>query len=320
MDTKSIQTIGDLTQDTILEIDESQAELLCDIRHQSCEIALKYGEKIPVKELSVGCGGSALNTAVGFSRLGLKTTISGIVGDDLIADEIIQFLKEGEINTSQIKRQGQTNRSSIILYKKERTILSYHGPRDYRGLGLTKSDWIYFASANKGIEALNRKVLEQVSRGVKLAINPGSWELKNFEIFLPLARVATALILNKSEAELITGENKIANQLKKMLSLGTKIAVITDGRNGAYFALGNENYHIGIAPSDLLDSTGAGDSFSAGFIGGLIMTSSLEQSAKWGMVNSASVVESLGANKGLLSRSEIENRANKLKSLKIAQI
>jgi len=320
MDTKSIQTIGDLTQDTILEIDESEAELLCDVRHRDCEIAFKYGEKIPVKKLTVGCGGSALNTAVGFSRLGLKTAIVGIVGNDPEADAVVQFLKDEKIDPAQIKKQGQTNRSSIISYKQERTILSYHAPRNYQGLSVAKSDWIYFASANKGIEVLIPKVLEKVGQGTKLAINPGSWELKNFEIFLPLVKVATTLILNKSEADLVVGESKITNQLAKLINLGTQIAVITDGRNGAYFAVKNQHFHIGIAPSDLLDSTGAGDSFSAGFLGGLIISSSLEQSAKWGMVNSASVVETIGANKGLLSRAEIESRAEKLKSLKLAQI
>lgn len=299
-------TIGDVTVDEFLRLNNRDAALLCDIHREKCRISFDFGEKIPVEDYLLAFGGSALNTAVGFSRLGLKTSISGICGEDDDSRKLIDFLKNEEVETSHLIKEGVCNRSSIIIFKNERTIFSYHAKREYAKLTLPKTDWIYLASATEGSEILVEKIALLIKFGAKLVINPGSWELRNFDKFKRIAKESILIILNKSEADMIVGEGKPKEQLEKIHALGAKIAVITDGKNGAYASAAGRAIHLGIFASEPVDTTGAGDSFSCGFVAGMIYSQSLDEAMKWGMANSASVVEKVGANDGLMSKSAIE--------------
>jgi len=316
----TILTVGDVTVDEYLSISKGDAELLCDIHHDKCRISFDYGEKIPVENYHFGFGGSALNTSIGFARLGFKAKIAGFCGEDTRSQELTDFLKKGGVDTQALKKEGEMNRSSIIIFAGERTVFSYHAKRDYRTLELPKCDWLYLASASEGSNELCTAILSAVKTGAKLVINPGSWELKHFDKFKTIAQESIAIILNMSEAEIITGKKSIRQQVDGIHKLGAKIAVITDGKNGSYASAANRILHLGIFASEAVDSTGAGDSFSCGFIAGLIYKKSLEQAMIWGMANSTSVVEKIGANTGLLKYDEIERVVRSVRDIQPQQI
>jgi len=306
MENVSICCVGDSTVDRFFTLDNSEAELLC--RHNDCEIAFKYGEKILIESYHKSYGGSALNTSVGFSRLSIRPSIATIIGADTDGKDIREFLNSNSIITEPVIEEGETNQSTILIYKRERTIFSYHKNREYSNLALPKTDWLYLSSAGDGFEGMIAKISELVGSGVKIAINPGSAELKNFEALSSLVAKSEMLFLNKQEAEMLFEEQDIKLLLKKILDRGVKRAIITDGANGGYIAEGENMFHMGIAPSTLVDPTGAGDSFACGFTAGIINGLSLEESTKWGMVNSASVISKIGANDGLLNAEEIRHR------------
>jgi len=315
-----VLTVGDCTLDNIFEVDKDEASVLCNLKSQEKELCFNFGEKIPIKSVSKGFGGSALNTAIGFSRLNLNTAIATIIGEDFEGHLLKEFLKNEKIDISFIKFKDTTNVSLILVYDKERTVLSYHRPRNYTALQLPSCSNIYFSSAGKGAEVIYPKVISRVTAGSKLYFNPGSWELQNFNSFAPLVRHCQALIINKDEADLIIGGDKVQDQLKKMKKLGTAIAVITCGKSGAYLQDDTGQYHMGISSGPVVDPTGAGDSFSAGFVSGLIMGKSLEESCRWGMVNSAAVISKVGANNGLLHRSDLESQTSSMTILKFSKL
>ncbi len=317
----SIICIGDSSCDKILEIDPGDAGLLCNLKSHKCEITFNYGEKIPVKAIHEGFGGSALNCALGFEKIGLQTKISTFVGNDEAGKNIIRFLHENKIDLDLVSVQGETNQSSIVSFQGERTVFSYHAKRNYDEVQSEKTDWIYLSSAGAGSDAYQDKVVQFNERGAKIAFNPGSWQLNNFSRFSKIIKVCDVLILNRPEADLIIGEeDKVKSQLQKMNEMGAKIAVITDGKNGAYLGANGHYLHINALTAKAVDSTGAGDSFSAGFVGSIALGNSLEESAKWGMVNSGSVIEQFGANKGLLDGDEISKRVESIKSFKMTLI
>lgn len=318
MEGNKVLTIGDSSVDRFFEVAEQEASLLADINTKDLFISFSYGEKIPVSDIHQFFGGSALNTALGFSRLGLSAAIATIVGNDSDGQKIIDSLKQSGIDVSCCQLNGNTNQAVIIIYKKERTILSYHAKRSYAGLDLPESNFIYLTSANDGIDELILKVNEKLDFGAKLFFNPGSWELKNFDLFKPLLSKCEMLILNKSEADITIGEMPIGDQLAKMIDLQIKIAVITDGANGAYLSQGDKKIHMNTFASRIVDPTGAGDSFSTGLVGAYILGKPIETALKWGMVNSASVISKVGANQGLLSASEIEQTIGQTSLLKIS--
>lgn len=321
MENISIVCVGDSSCDKILEVDSGDAGLLCNLKSHKCEITFNYGEKIPIKEIHEGFGGSALNCALGFNKIGLETKISTFVGNDEAGKNIIRFMHTNKIDLGLVTVQGETNQSSIVSFKGERTIFSYHAKRNYDEARVEKADWIYLSSAGRGSDILQEQVLRFIEQGTKIAFNPGSWQLNNLSRFSKIIKNCDVLILNRLEADLIIGdEGKIKQQLQKMNEMGAKTAVITDGKNGAYFGANKNALHINALTSDAVDSTGAGDSFSAGFVGSIALGNSLEESAKWGMVSSGSVVEQFGANKGLLGKDDILKRIKTIKSFKMTLI
>ncbi len=320
MEKTDILTVGDSTVDNIFEIDDDGASIACSSRDQEEVLCFKYGEKIPIKKIHRELGGSALNTAIGFSKLGLSTSISSIVGNDNDGQDIIDFLKNSNIESMYIKKGDSTNMSTILIYKHERTILSYHCKRDYEKLELPNASNIYFCSAGKGSEKILSKILERISTGSILYFNPGSWELQNFDYFASLVKHCRVFILNRSEAEMCIKGKSINEKLSEMLKLGTDIAVITDSAKGAFVADTGGKYHMEAYTSNVIDPTGAGDSFSAGFISCLILGYSLEESCKWGMLNSASTLEYYGANRGLLNRDQIMKDSSGAKGLVLKKI
>jgi len=321
MPEKTIITVGDVSCDHTLEIDEEEAVLACS--KDGCAVSFKYGEKIPVQKIYQGFGGGALNCAIAFSRLGVETAIATIVGSGREGQDIIDFLASHKVKTTQVFKEEKSNQSTIVLYKNERTIFSYHVPsRGYDKIALPQVDWLYLGSAGQGSESLVSKIASSAEKyRTKIAFNPGSWQLRNFDHFQPFVKHCEIFVLNRSEADEVVGDGlEVKEQLQKMIGWGAKNAVITDGANGAYFCAGGQAYHLSALPAHVTDPTGAGDSFSAAITAGLMQGESLEESAKWGMVNAASVIEAVGANSGLLTRSEIAKTKAGARTLKTTKL
>jgi sugar/nucleoside kinase (ribokinase family) len=93
-----------------------------------------------------------------------------------------------------------------------------------------------------------------------------------------------------------------------MHDLGPKIVLITDGPNGAY-AYENGNFWfmpIYPDPKPAYERTGAGDAFASTFVSALALGKNVEEALRWAPINSMSVVQYVGAQKGLLDQKSIE--------------
>lgn len=113
---------------------------------------------------------------------------------------------------------------------------------------------------------------------------------------------------------LLQRENKSDSGIKALLSglnaLGPKIVCITDGPSGAYAYDGHMNEYwcmpIYPDPKPPLNRTGAGDAFASTFTTAIILGKSVHDALRWAPINSAYVVQQIGAQKGLLTRAELE--------------
>lgn len=306
-------SIGDTSLDTFLKIND--ASLLCSLDKDSCWFCLNYADKIPVEDLHFTPGGNACNNAVGSARLGLKTALYTILGDDDSGQRILKTIKKEKVDPVYVKVQknGRTNYSSVLTYKTDRTILVYHNPRTYQLPPLTKTQWVYLTSMGKGFEKIHAQLLRYLTKnGAKLAFNPGTHQLiageKSFETIL---RACGVLILNKEEALTVLGDHTDI-QMKDMLAglhhLGPEIVVITDGAKGAFGFDGKNFYRMSPMPAHVVERTGAGDAFSTGLLAALSHGFPLQKALMWGSANSASVIEHIGPQAGLLTRLQIEKR------------
>lgn len=303
-------SIGDTTLDIFLEIDE--ATVLCELEKERCRLCVNYADKIPVKKVTKIPGvGNAANLAVGSSRLGLKTGLYTILGDDQTGKEIYRRLKREGVSPDYIqfdKKRG-TNYSAVLNFKGERTIFVFHEHRDYKLPKFTKTKWVYFSSMAAGHENLHQPLINFVARNkIKLGFNPGTFQLKEgLKVLRKIMKVTTVFLVNEIEAERLIGPYN--NDFKKALTLlkkeGPKIVVITNGPKGSYAFDGKNFWFQDIFDVPVVERTGCGDSYSTGFICALACGRDIPEAMRWGTVNAAFVLQKIGAQEGLLRKNEL---------------
>ena len=307
--------IGDTTVDEFIRLEE--ARINCDINNQECAISMKWGDKIPY-ELSelVPAVGNAANAAVAAARLGLSSGFVSNVGKDRYGEEILAtFAKEGVDTKYVAVNDGiPTNHHYVLWYESERTILIRHETYPYLiPEGFEAPKWIYLSSAgeNSGQFHADLAAWLPAHPETKLAFQPGTFQMKMGKGKLAaLYAVSEIVACNKEEAERIleVGETDMKTLLEEMRKLGPKTVLITDGPNGAYAYDGAQMLKVPMYPDPKppYDRTGAGDAMTSTFVAALALGKSLEEALLWGPVNSMSVVQEIGAQKGLLSRAVLE--------------
>lgn len=324
-----IVTIGDASEDIFirpsgLKIEKSRKFV------GGQEVCVELGEKIPVTESSYSVGGSALNTAVGLSKLGIKSTPVVALGDDRAGSQILEILDRQDIDHSNIiqKQDFKTHFSVVMNVECERSIFVYRNLEDYNVLSPKKgllSNWIYLGPVGDNTDELEKSLISKVSeKNAKLAWNPGSIQIKKgAQKFRSLLRSVNILILNREEAIKFANfpvRPDIFKVMGILASYGPRYVVVTDGKNGAYAFDGVLKYQIDALPCEKVDATGAGDAFSTGFLGRIISADIhgeeldkdlMGEALKWGIVNSSSVVSHVGAQTGLLDLKGIEGEVSK---------
>lgn len=315
-------SIGDVNLDAFIVPAESES--LCDINTKECLIAFSYADKIPVKNLEFSIGGNAANNAVGVKRLGVNVGSVLTLGDDSTGLQIIEKLKNEGVDLTFVIQQPSTlsNFNVVVSYTGERTIFTYHAPRSYEfPVQLPKTPWVYLTSMGESFRPFYNHVTEWLIKNseVKLAFNPGTWQLKGgLEAISNILKLTHIIFVNKQEAEKLTGfeaKNEVTRELLVALSgLGPKIVVITDGGRGSYVFDGQNFIHSGVLPMDAHERTGAGDAFGSGFLSAIVKGKTIEDALIWGTVNSASVIGYTGAQKGLLKENDIDIWVARFKS------
>jgi ribokinase len=317
-------SIGDATIDVFMIPMES--ETLCRVDTKECLIAFSYGEKIPVKNLEFSIGGNAANNSVGTRRLGISTAIVLTLGQDNVGDMIVNRLKEESVDVTYVVQQPSTssNYSTIINYSGERTIFVYHAPRSYEfPVKLPVTPWAYLTSMGESFGPFYIHMVDWFRKNpqVKVAFNPGSWQLRaKPEDIKDVMESTYVIFVNREEAEKMTGFGDSLKKERELLialsKLGPKVCIITDGARGsfAYDSIYGKFFRVGTLPVDAYERTGAGDAFGSGALSALIHGKGLDEALLWGTCNSASVIGYTGSQKGLLKVEEMVSWLARAKS------
>ena len=306
--------IGDIVTDAFIKLKD--ASVHCDINREHCTITLAFGDKVPYESVEVvRAVGNCANAAVASSRLGLSSALVSDLGDDLNGQECLESLKRDKVDTIFVKtHQGkETNYHYVLWYEDDRTILVKHQQYQRTFPDIGEPRWLYLTSLGEDtVEYYEqiKKYLKDHSR-VSLAFQPGTFQIKLGREALQSIYASTEIFFcNVEEAGRILGLDTLGTHelLKRVHALGPKIVVITDGPKGAY-AFDGEDVWFQPPYPDLkppYERTGAGDAFSSTTVAALALGKDLPTALSWGAVNSMSVVQQVGAQKGLLTRSAIE--------------
>jgi len=314
--------IGDTVIDAFIKLtDTGRVQIEGTPDTESYKLAIPFGDKIPYDEVDVvPAVGNAANGAVSAARLGLKTAIVTNLGEDQNGKDCLEAFKKDSVSTEFIKinKGMKTNYHYVLWYKEERTILIKHEVYPYSLPDIGNPKWIYFSSVNETAFPFHNTIAEYLDShpNTKLAFQPGKWEIKlGKEKLSKLYQHATIFFCNVEEAEKILGvaDTDVKNLLDGMRKLGPKIVVITDGPKGAYAYDGADIWFIAPYPDPKppYERTGAGDAFSSTIVSSLALGKTLPEAMQWAGINSMSVVQDVGAQKGLLNKAKIEEYLSK---------
>lgn len=308
--------IGDTVVDDFIRLKD--ARVSCNIKDETCEICMRWGDKIPFESSThiAGVGNSA-NAAVSAARLGLKSGIIAHVGNDRYGEEIVEAFKSEGIDTSFVAKEDgkKTNYHYVLWFESERTILVKHEAFSYRfPENLPEVKTLYLSSLGEVPEGYYDAIANFAESRPELflAFQPGTFQMALGTEKLARIYARTDLFFcNKEEAERILklpAGTPVPALLDALLALGPKKVVITDGRNGAYACDGAQKLFVPMYPDTRppYERTGAGDSFASTVTAALTMGKPLAEALLWGPVNSMSVVQEIGAQKGLLSKEALE--------------
>ena len=306
--------IGDVVIDAFIKLKDASIEGTPD--NKDYKICLPFADKVPYEEVYIiPAVGNAGNVAVTASRLGLVTKLVSNVGDDQEGKDCLNSLNKDKVGIELIKiNKGiKTNYHYVLWYGADRTILIKHEVYPYSLPEFTPPKWIYFSSVNETAFPFHYAIADYLDAHpeTKFAFEPGKFEIKlGKEKLERLYQHSDMFFCNVEEARKILGldNGEIKELLSKIHELGPKTVVITDGPKGAYASDGSDIWFIEPYPDPKppYDRTGAGDAFSSTVVTAIILEKTLPEALVWAGINAMSVVQEVGAQKGLLTREKLE--------------
>jgi ribokinase len=259
-------------------------------------------------------GGSAANTAVGLARLGIKTGYIGKVSNDREGKLLLDNFKTEGVDTRgvMVSKEG---RSGVVIgfvdVKGERAL--YVNPSVNDTIEFKEIDLEYARSAkilhltsfeDKPFKA--QKTLVKTLPNIKVSLDPGElYARKGLATLKSLIKRSFVVFLNENEIKLLTGKN-YREGAKALVNAGASIVAAKLGKRGCYVTYDKETHLIGPYKVEVVDTTGAGDAFCAGFLYGLIKNKSLFECGRLGNFVASRCIREAGAREGLPRLSDLE--------------
>jgi ribokinase len=305
--------IGDIVTEPFIRITDAEAS--CDLDQENCKLCFRFGDKVPYESAEIcHAVGNSPNAAVSASRLGVKSYLMAYMGDDQIGKENLASLEKDNVHADYVKTVAgmPSNYHYVLWYDVERTILVKHTEFPYSfPMDMPEPKWIYLSSLASNSTQYHLEIAEYLKQhpNTKLAFQPGTFQMKlGTDTLKDIYTHTEIFFCNYEEAQrILKSEEKDKVKLMTMLKdLGPKIIVMTDGIKGAYAYDGTDAWFMGIYPHVPFERTGAGDAFSSTFTTAILLGKTIPEALTWGPINSMSVVQQVGAQKGLLFREKLE--------------
>lgn len=277
------------------------------------------GRLVLVEEMGLHTGGCAVNAASALARLGLPVGVIGKVGIDPLGDFVINTMQERGINTQGVKRdQGAGTSSTMVMVEPdgERRFVHYIGANacltiDDVDMGLVSEASILHVGGSlvmPGIDGQPTADLLQQARAAGVTTfldtvwdDTGRW----MEILEPCLPHIDYFIPSLSEAQALVGLSEPSEVAQALIDHGCGIVALKMGEEGCLVMNGDgDTIRLPAFDVDVVDSTGAGDAFAAGFIAGVWQDWALDETASFASAVGALCVTGSGASGGMRSLDE----------------
>jgi sugar/nucleoside kinase (ribokinase family) len=281
-----------------------------------------------IEEIRLTVAGTAGGTVVDTAKLGLKSLAVGAVGDDEKADWVLLTLQKHGIDASAMQRLKDIPTSATILNVRpngDRPALHVRGASDHFDVAPSTYDQVFDAPIiHLGGTGLLKKLdgpasvallKEAKRRGRTVTFDLIAASAETAAIVKPLLPFIDYFMPSIEEARDMSGQKAAEDCAKFYLDHGATCCVFTLGGDGAFYAhkdgarLTLPAYYVKV-----VDTTGCGDAFDAGFIAALHHKMDVETSLRFAQASAALVATGLGSDAGMVS---FEDTLSKMKNWKI---
>ena len=254
-------------------------------------------------------GGSAANTIVGLARLGCSTSIIGKIAEDDEGDLIEYNLAVNGVYTNNLiySESGSTGKCIGFVDKNgERCLYISPGVNDdikigeINPLNIMRCKIMHYTSFVGDSSNTQIELLEKLSKETLLSFDPGMLYVeKGFDELKPILERTDILLINESELRLLC--NNDYDDLKELtlglLDLGIDTVVVKQGSKGVFAINNSQECFVEAYECEVVDTTGAGDSFNSGFLYSFLKGYDLEKSCQIGNWVASKAIQGFGMEK-----------------------
>ncbi|MDB2564689.1 5-dehydro-2-deoxygluconokinase [Alphaproteobacteria bacterium] len=293
------------------------------------------GTKITdVTDFSTHLGGSAANTCVALSKLGVSSDLVTCISDDAIGEYILNKLKEFKVGSRFCRKVDKVFQTQLAVVE---TILKNNQSILYRNnscdLQLNKDDIdqidfqdysaVFISGTALSSEPSREAVFYASQKASKsnipliidLDYRPYNWESDQMksEIYQKIMSEMDIIIGNDLEFNIADNSSDGFHLTKNFIEKKPSIIIYKMGEKGSKVLTKEKEFEFGIFKVDAIKPTGAGDAFNGGFISSLYKGMSLDESVKRGSANAALVVTNVGCSSAMPDSEELEKFINQQK-------
>lgn len=275
-----------------------------------------------VPSLHLTPGGNGFNTAVTAARLGLRTALAGVLGDDVLGRHLRDYARGEGVDTSLLElRPGRASPLTLVFNDPagERSFVHHPGTNaDYALAGAaieTPCRIFHFAAPEllggfwpEGALAAARR-LRAAGRTLTLDTFAVAGEEPRAAIahrHRPLLELMDVVLPNEDEARLIADRDDLGEAAAAFHALGVKVVAIKRGEKGALLSSGGELTDIPTAAVAAVDTCGAGDNFAGGFLAGMLRGLDTRRAAALGCALGTLSVAHQGSLTGTADRGRLQ--------------
>ena len=301
--------IGNALLDVLLRLDSDSVLANMGVKKGAMDL-IDESRMVDIQKVQSGLqrsevpGGSVCNTMRAMARLGAEVGYIGKIGNDDIGKIYEEETRRAGVKPFFVHAKGISGCSTVFISPDgERTMATFLGPAATLSDGeipddiLKQYDCLYMEGYLISDEQLFLPMLRRAKKlGLKVALDLSNFNIVNgFKDLLKevVPEYVDILFSNESEAEAYTGLSE--REAINVISKDVEVSIVTIGKDGVLLSDNNRVIHNPALDSNVVDTTGAGDNFAAGFLFGYSQDASLEQSAQIGTILSSNVIETVGA-------------------------
>jgi sugar/nucleoside kinase (ribokinase family) len=262
-----------------------------------------------VEQIKVTAAGSAGGTALTLAKLGAEVRSAGAIGTDSAGEMLIALLARGGVDTSLVVRRDDVQTSASVLPIRpngERPAFhvvganASYGPADVAWPELEDATHLHlggpeFMGGEAAAEILSRAQEGGIVTSADLLAGGDPGLLDWIAAALP---ELDYLLPNDEQAAGLTGEDDLEAACRSLVDRGVGCVVATRGADGALLVTAEEAIDVPAFEVEVVDTTGCGDAFSAGFLRGLSLGRDHRGAAELGCAAAALVAQGLGSDYG----------------------